>query len=105
MPKVRVYELAKELNVRNQDLLTLLQRLGVDAKNHMSVIDEGLAQQIIQRVEAARRKTAQSPAAAPVPAPAAAAAKPAKPPEAPTPPPATKAAGPTAPAAPAAKAP
>ncbi|HHW13406.1 MAG TPA: translation initiation factor IF-2, partial [Firmicutes bacterium] len=63
MPKVRVYELAKELNVRNQDLLTLLQRLGVDAKNHMSVIDEALAQQIRQRVEAARRKTAQAPAA------------------------------------------
>ncbi|MGE5553198.1 MAG: translation initiation factor IF-2 [Betaproteobacteria bacterium] len=104
MPKVRVYELAKELNVRNQDLLTLLQRLGVDAKNHMSVIEETLAQQIIQRVQAARQKSVQ----APPPKPAAGAATgaapatakpPVKPAAAPAAAPALPAAAPPVPAA------
>ncbi|MGE5507037.1 MAG: translation initiation factor IF-2 N-terminal domain-containing protein, partial [Chitinophagales bacterium] len=88
MSKVRVYELAKELNVRNQDLLTLLQRLGVDAKNHMSVIDEALARQITERFRAVRQK-APAPGAAAAPAaagPSAPAAAPAPAPAPPAPP-------------------
>lgn len=41
MAKVRIYELAKELEVSNKELIrVLMDEFGVEAKNHMSVIDE-----------------------------------------------------------------
>ena len=41
MSKIRVYELAKELNVSSKDLINLLmEELGVEVKNHMSVIED-----------------------------------------------------------------
>ncbi|WP_040195118.1 translation initiation factor IF-2 [Clostridium culturomicium] len=41
MAKVRIYELAKELEVSSKELITvLMDEFGVEAKNHMSVIDE-----------------------------------------------------------------
>ncbi|AOR23281.1 translation initiation factor IF-2 [Clostridium taeniosporum] len=47
MSKVRVYELAKELNVSSKDLITLLMdEFGVEVKNHMSAIEEEEAQLI-----------------------------------------------------------
>ena len=40
MSKIRVYELAKELNVSSKDLINLLmEEFGVEVKNHMSVIE------------------------------------------------------------------
>jgi translation initiation factor IF-2 len=40
MPKARVYELAKRLNITARELLDELEELGVTVKNHMSVLDE-----------------------------------------------------------------
>nr|WP_291573327.1 translation initiation factor IF-2 [Clostridium sp. UBA4548] len=41
MSKLRIYELAKELEVSSKELITvLLEEFGIEAKNHMSVIDE-----------------------------------------------------------------
>ncbi|MBC7123957.1 MAG: translation initiation factor IF-2 N-terminal domain-containing protein, partial [Pseudothermotoga sp.] len=40
MPRLRVYELAKKLNMPTKDLLQELEELGLDIKNHMSYIDE-----------------------------------------------------------------
>ncbi len=41
LAKVRIYELAKELEVSSKELITvLMEEFGVEAKNHMSVIDE-----------------------------------------------------------------
>ena len=41
MSKIRVYELAKELNVSSKDLITLLaEEFSIVAKNHMSVIED-----------------------------------------------------------------
>ncbi|MEG0730602.1 MAG: translation initiation factor IF-2, partial [Cetobacterium sp.] len=41
MVKVRIYELAKELDVSSKDLInTLAEEFGIEVKNHMSVIDE-----------------------------------------------------------------
>ena len=41
MSKVRIYELAKELEVSSKELITvLMEEFGIEAKNHMSVIDE-----------------------------------------------------------------
>ena len=41
MSKLRVYELAKELNVSSKDLIeVLMDEFNVEVKNHMSVIEE-----------------------------------------------------------------
>jgi translation initiation factor IF-2 len=40
MAKVRVYELAKELNMDNKTLVDKLQSSGMDVKNYMSTLDE-----------------------------------------------------------------
>lgn len=42
--KIRIYELAKMLNIDNKDLLRIIQDLGVEAKSHMSSIDTDVAQ-------------------------------------------------------------
>lgn len=42
--KIRIYELAKMLNIENKNLLEILQDLGVEAKSHMSSIDTDIAQ-------------------------------------------------------------
>jgi len=39
MAKVRVYELAKDLNMTNNQLLAKLKELKIDAKSHMSALD------------------------------------------------------------------
>ncbi len=40
MAKIRVHELAKELAKDNKDVITALQRLGVEVKSHMSNVEE-----------------------------------------------------------------
>jgi len=40
MGKIRVYELAQKLGLDNKDLLEKLQEAGIDAKTHMSVLEE-----------------------------------------------------------------
>lgn len=40
MSKIRVYELAKELDISSKELVDILLDLGVDVKNHMSTISE-----------------------------------------------------------------
>ena len=37
---MRVHELAKELEVSSKDLLAKLRELGVEAKSHMSALDD-----------------------------------------------------------------
>ncbi len=41
MAKVRVYELANELNIDNKELVDRLKAGGMSVKNHMSTLDEG----------------------------------------------------------------
>ena len=41
LSKIRVYELAKELNISSKELIELLMNeFSVDVKNHMSVIED-----------------------------------------------------------------
>ncbi|MDA0712768.1 MAG: translation initiation factor IF-2 [bacterium] len=47
MVKVRVHELAKKLNMSNQDLMTILTKQGMAVKTHSSSIDEAAAMQLI----------------------------------------------------------
>ncbi|MGG7143810.1 translation initiation factor IF-2 [Clostridium nigeriense] len=61
MSKIRVYELAKELEISSKDLIELLMNeFSVDVKNHMSVIedeDAELIKELIGETDAAKNKT------------------------------------------------
>ncbi|MEW5950082.1 MAG: translation initiation factor IF-2 [Thermodesulfobacteriota bacterium] len=46
MSKIRVYELAKELQMENKQLLAQVKEMGYDVKSHMSVLEEGDVQRI-----------------------------------------------------------
>ncbi|MFN4189396.1 MAG: translation initiation factor IF-2 [Pseudothermotoga sp.] len=51
MPRLRVYELAKKLNMSAKELLQELEELGLDVKNHMSYIDEETVSLILEIFE------------------------------------------------------
>jgi translation initiation factor IF-2 len=94
--KVRIFELAKELNMSSKDLIALFERLGLEAKNQLSVVEPKVADLL-----RAQLKSAAKPAAKAAPAAARAAAPPkaaAPAPEAP--PPVAPAAAPVVAAAP-----
>lgn len=46
MSKVRVYELARELDLESKVLVDFLIELGADVRNHMSTIDEDIAEMV-----------------------------------------------------------
>lgn len=46
MAKKRVHELAKELNIENKDLISKLVEMGIDAKTHMSALEDSDIQKI-----------------------------------------------------------
>lgn len=46
MSKIRIYELAKELQMDNKQLLAQVKEMGYDVKSHMSALEEGDAQRI-----------------------------------------------------------
>ncbi|HYF95513.1 MAG TPA: translation initiation factor IF-2 [Symbiobacteriaceae bacterium] len=77
-PKVRVFELAKELSVDSKRVLEVLQSLNVDVRNHMSTIDQKSAEKVTEAVKRTPAKKAEAGAAdtAKAARPAAAAAKP-----------------------------
>ncbi|HWI66101.1 MAG TPA: translation initiation factor IF-2 [Symbiobacteriaceae bacterium] len=79
-PKIRVFELAKELSVDSKRVLEVLQSLNVDVRNHMSTIDQKSAEKVTETVKRTPAKKAESGAAdaAKSTKPAAAAAKPAR---------------------------
>src|SRR5579872_1766389 len=107
-PKVRVYEMAKELGIPNRDLVTKIRAMGIEVANHMSHLEAGELDRIRRSLDRERQESLveerlndtvirrRSKTAAPPPAarPATVAATPAP---APTPAPA---AAPVAPAAP-----
>ena len=86
--KVRIFELAKELNMTSKDLVALFGRLGLEAKNQLSVVEPKVADLLRAQLKAPAKPAAAKPAArataapaAPAPAPAeAVAAAPAPPP-------------------------
>jgi translation initiation factor IF-2 len=49
MGRMRVHELAKELNMNNKDLLDRILKLGFQVKNHMSTLTEAAVQKIRQQ--------------------------------------------------------
>ncbi len=53
MAKIRIYELAQQMGVENKELLERLQQAGIEAKSHMSVVDEDAVRKIEQAKESA----------------------------------------------------
>jgi translation initiation factor IF-2 len=46
--KIRVHELAKRLNMSSKDLLAELEDLGVEAKNHMSTLEDSIVNMLVE---------------------------------------------------------
>lgn len=75
---MRVHELAKKLGISSKDLLEKLKNFKVDAKSHMSVLEDDVAQLVEDELSGKAKKQAipvvetpeVKPAAAPAPAPA-----------------------------------
>jgi len=50
MAKIRIYELARDLNMTNKTLLEKIQDMDIDAKSHMSALDEETADSIKKKL-------------------------------------------------------
>ena len=62
MTKMRVHELAKELGMENKELVDILQKKNVEIKNHMSTIEDNVADEIRREMSAKSGKTTGKPA-------------------------------------------
>ena len=73
MPKVRVYELARELDLPNKEILDKLTQAGIIVRSHSSSVDEEEARAALQAAVAKKPKAsvpaAPKEAAKPIPAP------------------------------------
>jgi len=97
--KPRIFELAKELGMSSKDLLGLFGRLGLEAKNQLSVVEPKVADLLRAQLKGAKPAPKPAPAAAPA-APAAGVAGAAAPAAAPaSPSPVSAASAPPEPAA------
>ena len=65
MPKIRIYELAKQLNKNSKEILDELARLGVDGKTHSSSIEAEVAQKIIGSLTASGQQEKKKPVTEP----------------------------------------
>ena len=46
MGKIKVYELAKELNITNTEMLELLKNEKIEVKSHLSTLDESDVEEV-----------------------------------------------------------
>ena len=58
MGKIKIFELAKELDVNNKDLVAMAQDLGLDVKSHLSSVEEEDAKKIKASVKKSDKKEA-----------------------------------------------
>jgi translation initiation factor IF-2 len=63
--KVRIFELAKELNMTSKDLVALFGRLGLEAKNQLSVVEPKVADLLRAQLKSAAKPAAKPATAAP----------------------------------------
>ena len=56
MAKIRIYELARDLNMTNKMLLDKLQEMDIDAKSHMSSLDDDTVETIKQKLRGSPAK-------------------------------------------------
>ena len=60
--KVRIFELAKELGMTSKDLIALFGRLGLEAKNQLSVVDDKIADLLRAQLKAKSAPKPEPPA-------------------------------------------
>ena len=60
MAKIKVYELAKELNVQSKDVLEFLESKKIEVKNHMSALEETAAGQVKEHFSKNRKSEGES---------------------------------------------
>ena len=60
MAKIKVYELAKELNVQSKDVLEFLESKKIEVKNHMSALEETVAGQVKEHFSKNRKSEGES---------------------------------------------
>ena len=64
MAKIKVYELAKKLNVQSKDVLEFLESKKIEVKNHMSAVEDSVADQVKEhfgKVKKAEGETGEAP--------------------------------------------
>ncbi len=54
--RIRIYELAKRMNIPNQDIITALRELGYDVKSHSSTIDAAAMNLLIAKLSKKKEK-------------------------------------------------
>ena len=66
MSKIRIYELAKQLNVANKDLMEKIHSVGIEAKSHMGMLTEEEAAKVTAlyqpKKEEPKKEEAKAPA-------------------------------------------
>ena len=60
MTKMRVHELAKELGIDNKELVEILQKKNMEVKNHMSTVEDTVADQIRAEIASRKENTAKT---------------------------------------------
>src|SRR5215208_1030947 len=58
-PKMRVYEIAKEVGIPNKDLIAKIRALGLEVNNHMSSLDADDVARIKRSLEKEKQSVAQ----------------------------------------------
>ena len=58
MSDLRIYEIARELNIRSADLLEICSSLGIDVKSHSSSVTAAQKKAIVAAVKNSRKKEA-----------------------------------------------
>ena len=51
MSKIRVYEIARELGIKNRELLDRIASLGIQVRNHMSSLEPGEAEKVKRSIQ------------------------------------------------------
>ena len=54
-PRMRVYELSKELNLSSNALIGLLRKLNFDVKNHMSTLSDDMIKSVKNKLETEKK--------------------------------------------------
>ena len=56
MGKIKIHELAKKLNMVSKELIKIASDMGIEVKNHLSSIDEEIAQKIEKKISVQTKK-------------------------------------------------
>ena len=62
MPKVRIYELAKQIDVSSKEIIERLGTYGEGAKNHMSSLEDAEVKRLVADLKPQKNKKTEEPA-------------------------------------------